>query len=185
MIPAVPGKGQDPASETTMRHYVLRGLSLGALLAAAACTNLSSTTLKSGFDPAEVAWSRTPGTATIRGTAVWTARGGATHTCAGQSASLTPVSAYSREVHQQLRTSGGQITIANPDERAGGYVRTTKCDDQGGFVFDDLPAGDWFVRASVTWEVRGIFYATSTEGGVLSEPATTHRGETVNVALAR
>lgn len=160
-------------------------LFVGLALTVTACGGPTSHTLKTRFVPQEVAWSRAVGMASVTGRAVMTTPDGQTHTCANQTATLTPVSGYAREVHEALKASRGQITIANPDEAAAATVRTTTCDAQGRFAFHKLPPGDWYVRASVTWEVRGSFYATRTEGGVLSEPVTTRAGETAEIVLSR
>lgn len=141
--------------------------------------------IQSRFNPDEVAWSRQSGTASLHGQAFLRTRGGEVRTCAGQKTSLIPASAYSRETHEFVLRTMGRVPILNPDSLAPTYARETRCDAQGNFAFRNLPAGDWFVRSIVMWEVPMGNYVTSTEGGVMSQPVTTHPGDTAEVIVSR
>ena len=105
------------------------------------------------FAAADFAWSTVPGTATIRGL---TAPG---QSCAGNAVALTPDTPYSRERIGKLYGSIDYAMIPTPVVRAKviandnpamrGYVRSARCDSNGGFTFDKLPAGSFFIIAEV------------------------------------
>ena len=94
-----------------------------------------------------------PGTARIQGL---TARGAS---CAGNAVALTPATAYSSERMRALYGSTDYSvlpieavrakTIVNDNPAMRGYVRATRCDSAGAFVFDKLPAGPYFIIAEV------------------------------------
>jgi hypothetical protein len=145
-----------------------------------ACQQQQPYTINASFDPDEVAWSRVQGTATVRGQGFMRTLGGEIRTC--QKATLVPFSKYTAEGNQFLQRTLGRIPIANPDPRAPAYARFATCDAQGNFAFRNLPQGSWFVRAIVTWEAGGNL---GSQGGALSEPATTRTGETTEVIVTR
>lgn len=57
--------------------------------------------------------------------------------------------------------------------------RTTVADADGKFSFDGLPAGNYYVRTEITWEVpyHGI------QGGLVGKLVTVAPGERTNVIL--
>jgi hypothetical protein len=105
------------------------------------------------FKAEDFAWSVRPGTARIQGL---TARGAS---CAGNAVALTPATAYSSERMRALYGSTDYSvlpieavrakTIVNDNPAMRGYVRATRCDSAGAFVFDKLPAGPYFIIAEV------------------------------------
>jgi hypothetical protein len=72
------------------------------------------------------------GPAILSGEASVTAQGGEAVTCAGREVTLVP---------------DGAAPAASP-------VRRTICDSQGRFMFRDVAARAWIVRAAITWDVR-------------------------------
>jgi hypothetical protein len=94
-----------------------------------------------------------PGTAKIQGV---TAAGAS---CAGKAVALTPLTPYSRErIHALYGSDTYAVlpmeavrakTIANDNPAMRGYVRAVRCDAQGGFLFDKLPAGPYFIIAEI------------------------------------
>lgn len=113
----------------------------------------SSIYIQTPFRADDFAWSVKPGAARIQGL---TARGAS---CAGKAVALTPVAPYSSE---RIRALYGSLTyavvpievvrakvIANDNPAMRGYVRAARCDQNGTFVFDKLPAGPYFIIAEV------------------------------------
>ncbi len=105
------------------------------------------------FNAEDFAWSVRAGTARIQGL---TAQGAS---CAGHNVALTPATPYSRE---RIRALYGSVeyaivptevvrakTIVNDSPAMRGYVRAARCDPNGTFVFDKLPAGPYFIIAEV------------------------------------
>ena len=104
-------------------------------------------------DTAQFAWSTKPGTAAIIGSVAYSGQGGA-YTCANGAVVLTPDTPYSRRRIVRLYGTAGPVAVpvatvrARQTARAGGdysaFVRNTKCDANGQFVFKGLPPGGWF-----------------------------------------
>lgn len=106
------------------------------------------------FKADDFAWSVRAGTARIQGL---TAQGAS---CAGKAVALTPVAPYSRE---RIRALYGSVnyavlpveqvrakTIVNDNPAMRGYVRAARCDQNGTFVFDKIPAGPYFIISEVS-----------------------------------
>jgi hypothetical protein len=110
-------------------------------------------TIATPFKADDFAWSVKPGTARIQGL---TAQGAS---CAGKAVALTPATAYSSErIHALYGSTDYAVvpmqvvrakTIVNDNPAMRGYVRAARCDASGGFVFDKLPAGPYFIIAEV------------------------------------
>jgi len=105
------------------------------------------------FKADDFAWSVRPGTARIQGL---TAQGAS---CAGKAVALTPATPYSSErIHALYGSTDYAVlpmeavrakTIVNDNPAMRGYVRAARCDATGGFVFDKLPPGPYFIIAEV------------------------------------
>lgn len=135
------------------------------------------------FEAAAFAWSTVPGDNEISGRVAY-AGGGRSWSCAG-SVGLTPETPWTRQRFQILYGStqraaipaaivrARSVTEASADYQT--FVRSTSCDDQGRFSFDNLPAGNWYV------------IAPATDGGaepvVLMRRVTTRGGQLVDVTL--
>jgi hypothetical protein len=131
------------------------------------------------FHAEDFAWSTQPGTAHIRGLSE------PGRSCAGNAVALTPDTTYSRERIIKLYGSGEYAviptpvvrakTIANDSPAMRGYVRSTRCDSAGGFAFDDIPGGSFFVIAEVG-DPQGprvvMRRVTAVAGRVLQVPLT-------------
>jgi hypothetical protein len=111
-------------------------------------------TIQTPYHAEEFAWSTAVGTARLRGT---TAPG---RSCAGNAVALTPDTAYSRE---RIRALYGSIEAASipveqvrsriiandsPDMRR--FIRVARCDANGVFDYENLPAGGFFAIAEVS-----------------------------------
>jgi len=109
--------------------------------------------LVSPFRADDFAWSVRPGTARILGLTAKDA------SCAGHPVALTPVTPYSSERIRDLYGSSDYAVVpiavvrakvfANDNPAMRGYVRSTPCDQAGTFVFEQLPAGPYFIIAEV------------------------------------
>jgi hypothetical protein len=109
--------------------------------------------IETPFRADDFAWSTRTGNARIVGL---TAKGAS---CAGRAVALTPATPYSRERIQALYGSDAYAVrpveavrarvIANDNPGMRAYVRSTRCDANGGFLFDMLPAGPYFIITEV------------------------------------
>jgi len=146
--------------------------------------------MTSPFNPADVAWSRAPGTATVEGRAAIAAGGGVSRTCAGSEAQLFPASAYATEMMRMVfgNDARGYVTIASspryPASIAPDFSRTVRrvgCDADGRFRFEAVPAGRWYIFANVIWGSAGD---ASPQGGALMQRIDVAEGGRANVLLA-
>jgi hypothetical protein len=105
------------------------------------------------FKADDFAWSVKPGNARIQGLT------DANASCAGKTVALTPETPYSRE---RIRALYGSVTyavepmavvraktIVNDNPAMRGYVRAARCEANGTFIFDKLPAGPYFIISEV------------------------------------
>ena len=166
---------------------------IAAVATASACSTPMpsvSTEMTVPFDPAEIAWSRDPGTATVEGSATLSAAGGARHTCAGGEAQLVPAGAYSAQMMRIVFGNDvrGYVPLASaryPRNMApdfGKTVRRIGCDAEGRFRFDNVPAGRWYVFSNVVLP-RGAGDAAP-QGGALMRGIDVAEGTRVSVLLA-
>jgi hypothetical protein len=65
------------------------------------------------------------------------------------------------------------------DEQYIADTRKTKCHVDGRFVFEDVPAGDYYAATNVVWQVNTYHW----EGGPVMRPVTVVAGETTDVVL--
>lgn len=168
----------------------MRSQAILAALILAGCAG-GPVTLQSRFDPAEVAWFSARGTNTIEGSAIVRSYNGTVKTCAALPVMLFPVTAYARERMAHLygsETEGFNLLVggrpadfANDDPRYQAAVKTTRCDAHGRFAFSELPDGDYYVVATVTWRERAM---GMDEGGSLMQRVHVSTGETKDVLLA-
>lgn len=140
------------------------GFAVAALTASVCACAQQPVAIQSKFDPHEVAWSRGPGTSTVRAQGFMRTRGGEVRTCAGQPAFLVPLSSYSRETHELIKRTMLRVRVEGVDPSAAEFSRKTRCDAQGNFTFRNVPAGEWFARAVVTWEVPSRQYSMDRQG---------------------
>ena len=124
-----------------------------------------------------------PGNATIRGQGFLRQRGGTVVTAAGSSVYLNPSTSYSAEWYTCALAG---VALQPPDERAAKYVRQAQADAEGRFTFRDLPAGEYFVLTSVSWDAPvGYKGGMVTQGGVVGSLVVVGEGESKDVILTR
>lgn len=165
----------------------------GLLATVAVCSALTACaspyTIKSTFNPTDVAWSQQSGNSSIYGQAFLRTRGGEVRTCAGNKVSLFPKSAYTTEIYnvyqQKITHQVNYSKVANRDPAVLVYKRETRCDVSGSFHFDNLPVGDWYVETRVVWEARSSGYGLSPQGGTLITPVHTNASGNSEVILTR
>jgi hypothetical protein len=142
------------------------------------------------FDEREVEWFKTPGSATLSGSALLRTVGGQVRTCAGLEVNLVPASTYAAVRMRTMFGSVGQGFMAARGARKWAatdqnYVRNLKqtvCDPQGYFSFENLPDGDYFVTAFVSWSVPTRYF-NRLEGGVLMKAVRIENGRAEKVVL--
>lgn len=165
------------------------------LLAVSAATLSACATLPSAppppsavntFRAEDFAWSVGNGSNVILGKVAYQLDGKA-WTCAGAAVGLTPDTPYSRgrmgrlygSTDKAVRTVSGvrsrQVAEAGADYSR--YVRSVRCDAKGGFAFQGLPDGSWFVIAPVK-PVKG-----EAEGRVIMQRIEARGGKTRSVIL--
>jgi hypothetical protein len=136
--------------------------------------------IETPFDSAAVAWAAGEGPNRIEGTALLRTVGGEPRTCAALPVTISPWSRYSGEriahLYGSLRSGynarpphGRMIRWVNDNQAFYESVRSTSCDAAGRFEFDDLPDGEWFVEAVVTWEVPRAGFVGGPQGGTLMQ----------------
>ena len=142
-------------------------------------------TLGMAFDSEEAARLIAPGANTIKGNGFMRQRGGAVISCAGSTVTLVPATGYAYARFQALYDSVDQgVTRKSvnfePDLRTYRQLtRTTRCDSQGNFTFEQVADGEFFVMTSVSWTV-----GYSEEGGYLMRRVAAKGGRITNVILA-
>lgn len=126
---------------------------------------------QSRFDPAEAAFIRKEGAATIEGQAFLRDPQGQVNVryAAGEVVRLVPATAYARERFTQLY---GQkkfipaLLMQTPAQDAdyAAFTRTTKANSTGRFSFDKVAPGRYFITTRLTWTPKGALLG---EGGAI------------------
>ena len=143
-------------------------LCLFGLLALAGCKTLGDrsgpvdpdATIKVPFDPAPVQHIASHGTAQVTGkVALTTSKGDVV--AEGADLRLVPVAEYSQAVMKHLFQGRNahfeRRQIAKLDPRYSQYMRASRSDAEGRFVFKDVPAGEYFIYATGTNKKDGSF----------------------------
>ncbi len=124
------------------------------------------------------------GTAIIKGQAFLKTRGGDVKVAAGNEIILNPVTSYSNEWYEKAYVQG--TPLVEPDSRLLNYVLRTVADGNGMFTFKNVPAGQYFVTTSVTWEAAtGYQGALQMQGGTVTKRITVNDGDEIEVIVTR
>jgi len=145
--------------------------------------------LTTSFNPSEFEWARKDGNNAISGFAVLRTVGGEARTCAGLPAYLGPDSAYTRErimkiygsTEKGTRAANDPLKFTNDDASYRSILRETRCDGQGGFTFEKVPDGTWYVTTSVVWKANPS--SPLFEGGNMMRRVEVRGGQTAKVTL--
>lgn len=140
---------------------------LAAAFALSACATTRPVELRTSFDAAQAQSMLQRGTNIIRGSALIRQAGGGVVTCAGMEVNLVPATDYASErmfifyrSHLQGYLPAGAPNWITPpsvpattDSRYEQLMRKTVCDAQGGFQFEDVADGAYYVTTQVLWRV--------------------------------
>ena len=118
---------------------------------------------------------RQAGTASIIGQGLMRQQGSQVVTCAGSTVLLLP---DLPQTHQALDAMYSGYDPKWNSEKWANVRRSTTCDTQGNFAFNQLPAAKWYVLVTVVWSVAG-----DSQRGTLAAPAATQSGQQVHVLL--
>ena len=99
--------------------------------------------------------------------------------CSGGRVRLAPASPYFREWVRIIRRGGNAANARQLAQAHKNAIRTTQCNMQGRFTFENLPAGKWFVLTQVTYEDED----TSDNSTFITE-VETKAGEAAKVILS-
>lgn len=122
------------------------------------------------------------GNATVRGQAFLTTKGGDVKVAAGKRVLLNPVTLYSLEWYEMSYVPSRRMEEADP--KLDPYIRTEIADGSGRFAFKNVPAGEYFITTTITWEVpTGYPGGVQVEGGVVAKRIKVNAGEQVEAVV--
>ena len=159
-------------------------LSLAALLVGCAIPvqNSPAPARRMAFPEAEYLVLPKTGTATVRGQAFLTTKGGDVKVAAGKRVLLNPVTSYSLEWYERSYVPRRRIEEADPKLEA--YIRTQIADGNGRFAFKNVPTGEYFITTTITWEVpTGYQGGVQVEGGMVAKRIKVNAGEEVEAIV--
>jgi len=160
-----------------MRHATLLILMMAFL---AGCETVEPV-VRIEFPEAEYAALAETGKASVRGQAFMKTLGGDVKTAAGNDVTLNPVTSYS----QQWYMAYCQKKPLEPaDPRINQYIHKTIADAEGRFEFLDVPAGEYFLVATVIWYApTGYRGSLQQQGGLVVKRIMLEEGESEKVIL--
>lgn len=153
----------------------------------AGCASAKPVNLVSSFNAQEARALVQPGVNIVSGSALIRQNGGGVVTCAGLPVTLLPRTDYAAErvgvlygnTQRGYMSAYRRVLFAPPPAEFSQYIRTTACDAQGRFAFNDVADGEFFIETSITWRV-----GHSTQGGSLMQAVSVRGGESREVVLS-
>lgn len=130
-------------------------------------------------ETAEYASYLTPGTGSLTGQAFLTQKSGGVVPAAGHPVTLDPVTSTSIEWWQKAGTQFKVKDFTPPSSNFQNARKTATADGSGRFSFTNLPAGKYFVRTILTWEVP----YWGTQGGILGDVVEVKQDQASSVIL--
>lgn len=121
------------------------------------------------------------GTGTITGQIFMKTRGGDVKFGAGTEVVLIPATSYTATLYQAYQQDR---PVGEPDPRVKEYSRRVITDGTGGFRFEGIPGGAYYVGGSVFWEAPTQF-GLSKQGAHLLSPVTVEEGKEARVIVTR
>jgi len=103
---------------------------------------------------------------------------GALHVGANANLTLLPVTAYTTEMVE--REIGNGEVLARSDARLRKFLRAATADDRGQFVFNNVPAGDYYLTGLVEW-----YLGDDAQYQWACEKISVEKGQTVRVSVSR
>ncbi len=151
------------------------------LLAAslAGCSEVATVPLKTQWKESDYAAYTKVGTGAVTGEAFMRQRGGAVVTCAGSEVLLVPDEGIFSEI-VQINESGKKVAPLKEKINTTA-IKATKCDAQGKFSFQQIPAGMWIIQTNVKWETPGHV----AQGSFLSRRFRLMYGEKTEIILSK
>lgn len=142
------------------------------------------------FDRNEVRWFESYGDNVIQGTAQLRSRSGNVYSCSDDpdAVGLIPASTYARQRMKLMYGNdesgflGKYPDITESDLLYQKMIKTTGCDG-GQFIFQNLPDGEYFVTASVSWGVYKMPPVESLQGGTFMRRVRVTGGQVSKVSL--
>lgn len=120
------------------------------------------------------------GDGSINGQVFLKTRGGEIKYGAGNTVTLIPDTPYTREIWNYMSRDELLVGI---DGRWLNYVKETTADANGNFEFKNLPAGSYFLKCPVFWEVPNSSYGLTTTGSVVKKSIKLSNGEAIKIVL--
>jgi len=149
-----------------MKHPALRLAFLGmATLLIAAC---AAAPRRVPFNEAEFIPTSGKGTGTVVGRAYATTKDGVTHYAQRSLMDMVPVNAYTTETDQRRFINGEKLAAGDP--RYEKYIRSVWTDENGDFVFHNIPPGDYYIGGEVVWHFPSEMYVNASDGTSSAEP---------------
>jgi hypothetical protein len=102
------------------------------------------------------------GTGSIEGQAFAKTLGGDVKFAAGNTIACTPVTSYSEEWFATAVLRERRMVPGDPREEK--YIRHTTADGFGNFLFENLPAGTYFITTNIVWYVPSKYGFQRTGG---------------------
>jgi hypothetical protein len=164
----------------------MKALSLGisALLSCSACTTVPPPpqwSLVSETAEAEYGPYLKSGTSTISGQAFLRQKNGVVVTGAGRLVTLDSATSVGNEWWNKAAPVWAHRTLTPPSSGFAKARRSTIADASGRFKFEELPAGQYYVRTTVTWEPGGL---TPTQGGLVGQFVDVKKGQEKEIILS-
>ena len=169
------------AMRRVLRVFALAALPL-VLLSACNRTAPDGAIANMRFDPAEAAYIKAPGRATIEGQAFLRDKSGQVNVryASGETVRLVPATAYAQARFAHFY-GGGKFVPASaipkiePDPNYAAYTRATKAGPTGRFTFDQVAPGRYYLTVQLIWRPKDSFLS---EGGAMYEEVAVTGKET-------
>ena len=132
--------------------------------------------LKNTFNADEIQWVKEKGTATVSGKAFLHLKNGKIKGCAGHHVELLPQAGYANE--RILKNYGnnlkGQVLLEDNPPKFTPDVKEyhemliqTHCDKDDNFIFNNVPAGNYYLIAFIMWDSEKDGVKTKNGGAVM------------------
>ncbi len=163
---------------------ILAALVVSAVLSGCVTQQVKPTVERIAFPESEYIQLKATGSSVVRGQAFLKTRGGDVKVAAGEEVQLNPVTSYSNQWFEEHYSKQNPIALGDPRQQQ--YIRKKIADGSGRFEFKDVPAGEYYVVAIVTWEApTGYQAALQKQGGLVVKRIKVSEREELEVILTR